>query len=132
MKTYQLLWHMIRYRPLLYSISVFNGTLFFLSRVVFGFVIQTFFNVLPTDKHLGFSIWSLIAFLVATAIVRAMIMFGGERANILYFFTVRALLRRNLLERILDRPGAQGLPESPGDIVSRFRDDIQLISDTLS
>ena len=35
-----------------------------------------------------------------------------------------ALLRHNLFERILERPGATAVPDSPGEAVSRFRDDV--------
>ena len=41
--------------------------------------------------------------------------------------TAAALLRRNLFARILHRPGARALPASPGEAISRFRDDVQAI-----
>ena len=41
-------------------------------------------------------------------------------------------MRTNLLEQILNRPAAQAVPHSPGEAVSRFRDDIQVISTFLS
>ena len=37
--------------------------------------------------------------------------------------TVQALMRHNLLARVLTHPGAQALPASPGEAISRFRDD---------
>ena len=33
----------------------------------------------------------------------------------------------NVLERILERPGARALPASPGEAVSRFRNDVDEI-----
>jgi ATP-binding cassette subfamily B protein len=47
-------------------------------------------------------------------------------------FTMSALLRRNLLERILERPGARALSESPGEALSRFRDDAEQAEDAIS
>src|SRR5262249_44041885 len=35
-----------------------------------------------------------------------------------------ALLRHNVLQRILERPGARPLPASPGEAISRFRNDV--------
>jgi ATP-binding cassette, subfamily B, bacterial len=35
-----------------------------------------------------------------------------------------ALLRHNLLARVLERPGARALPASPGEAVARFRNDV--------
>jgi len=39
-----------------------------------------------------------------------------------------ALLRRNLFEYILKRPGARAVPGSPGEAISRFREDVNEIS----
>ena len=39
-------------------------------------------------------------------------------------FRVSTLLRRNILQRIFELPGAQSMKESPGDAISRFRDDV--------
>ncbi len=58
LKTYQFLWHIIRYRPWLFLAAGLNTALFFLVRVIFGFVIQGFFNILPTSRHLSFALWA--------------------------------------------------------------------------
>lgn len=42
------------------------------------------------------------------------------------------LLWRNLLERILERPGARAVPGSPGEAISRFRDDGEQAEDAIS
>ncbi len=34
------------------------------------------------------------------------------------------LLRKNLLGRILQQPGARALPDSPGEAISRFQGDV--------
>jgi ATP-binding cassette, subfamily B, bacterial len=43
---------------------------------------------------------------------------------------VGGLLRKNLFARILKRPGARPLLQSPGEAVSRFRDDVNEIADS--
>jgi ABC-type multidrug transport system fused ATPase/permease subunit len=43
---------------------------------------------------------------------------------------VGGLLRKNLFSCILDVPGAVPLPRSPGEAVSRFRDDVNEITDS--
>ena len=42
-----------------------------------------------------------------------------------------ALLRKNVLAHILDRPGNDALPGSAGEAVSRFRDDVDIVSNYL-
>jgi len=41
-------------------------------------------------------------------------------------FAAKAVMRANLLRRILTRPGAQALPDTTGEAVGRFRDDADL------
>lgn len=134
MKTYQLMWRMIRYRPWLYLINCLMWTLIHLSPLVPGLIAQQFFNTLSTAKtnHLSFGIWLLIAFVIVTALARIMLIIGGALLDIVHRFTMSALLRRNLLERILERPGARAVPDSPGEAISRFRDDAELVEDAIS
>ena len=132
MKTWQYLWRMILYRPWLYTA---NGVLWFLiyvSALIPGLVLQAFFNALPGETHLGPNLWLLIALLVATTLGRVVVYFSGALTDILHRFTMSALLRRNLLERILERPGARAVPDSPGEAISRFRDDAEQAEDAIS
>ena len=100
----------------------------FLARLVFGFAMQGFFNLLPTSKHISYDLWLFLALFVATALARFMIAFGAGIVRPLFFFVTEALVRRNLLERILELPGSQALADSPGEVINRFRDDVQNVS----
>lgn len=132
MKTYQFLWRLIRYRPWLYIADGICSILFFLLRIPFGYAIQAFFNILPKSRHLDPEIWTLIALMLGVAVVRFFVIRGQGWARPLYFFSIRALLRRNLLAHILSRPGAQALPGSVGEALNRFRDDITNIEQMLA
>src|SRR5258708_13249927 len=61
-----------------------------------------------------------------------MVLYGGALADVLHRFTMSALLRRNMFERIFERPGARAVPYSPGEAISRFRDDAELAEDAIS
>lgn len=128
MKTYQFLWQIIRYRPWLFLAAGLSTALFFLARVIFGFVIQGFFNILPTSRHLSFALWALIALLLITAIARFLLTLGGGIIRPLHFFIVNAILHCNLLAAILAQPGAQAIPDSPGEVINRFRDDAENVA----
>jgi ATP-binding cassette subfamily B protein len=52
--------------------------------------------------------------------------------NVTQRFTVGALLSQNMFAHILSRPGAAALPGSPGDVISRFRDDVDEVSTFVS
>ncbi|HEU5228148.1 MAG TPA: ABC transporter ATP-binding protein, partial [Ktedonobacteraceae bacterium] len=131
MKTYQFLWRLICYRPWLYIVDAICTVLFFLSRIPFGYVIQAFFNTLPKSRQLGPDVWTLIALMIAVAVARFFVIRGQGWARQLYLFSIRALLRRNLLAHILARPGARALPGSVGEALNRFRDDITNIEQVL-
>ena len=128
MKTYQFLWQIIRYRPWLFLAAGLNTALFFLARVIFGFVIQGFFNILPTSRHLSFALWALIALLLTTAIARFFLSLHGGIVRPLHFFIVNAILHRNLLAAILAQPGARAIADSPGEVINRFRDDAENVA----
>jgi ATP-binding cassette subfamily B protein len=61
---------------------------------------------------------------VSLALANAAIIFTDIIFHFRYWFRTGALLRKNLLTRILERPGAQAVPGSPGEAISRFRDDV--------
>ncbi|MBA3470592.1 MAG: ABC transporter ATP-binding protein [Herpetosiphonaceae bacterium] len=132
MKTYQFLWQLIRYRPWLYLLNATLWTLIHLSPLVPGLIIREFFDTLSGDATHSWSIGALIALLITTALMRVLLIFGGGSVDPLHRFTMSALLRRNLLERVLQRPGARALPDSVGEALSRFRDDAEQAEDAIS
>lgn len=132
MKTYRYLWRMMRYRPWLYLI---NGTLWaiiHLTPIIPGLITQQIFNRLPQIGHLNRELWLLIVMFVATALARSVIIFFGGCVDALHRFSMVNMLRRNLLGRILERPGARAVPSSSGEAISRFRDDAAQAEDAIS
>jgi ATP-binding cassette subfamily B protein len=97
-----------------------------------GLVAREILDTLTGSAQLGLSVWALIGLLVAVALGRAVLILGGALADIPHRFSMSALLRRNLLERILELPGARALPESTGEALSRFRDDAEQAEDAIS
>ena len=97
-----------------------------------GLVAREILDTLTGDAQLGLSVWALIGLLMAIALGRAVLVLGGALADIPHRFSMSALLRRNLLERILELPGARALPESTGEALSRFRDDAEQAEDAIS
>ena len=104
-------WHylfrMIRYRPWLYLL---NGTLWVLIHVaplLPGLLTLAFFNALTGAGEIAGGVQAIVILLVVIGVVRVLLMLGGALADILHRFIMASLLRRNLLTRILARPGAQ-------------------------
>ncbi len=132
MKTYQHMWRLIRYRPVLYAV---NGTIWLvihLAPLIPGLIAQQFFNTLPQSKGLNHTLWTLIVLLIATALARSVLIFMGGWVDNTHRFSMSGILRRNLLKRILERPGARAVPGSPGEAINRFRDDGDQAEDAIS
>lgn len=132
MKAYQHMWRLIRYRPVLYAANGAFWTLIHLTPIIPGLLAQQFFNALPQAKGLNNVLWTLLALLIATALGRSVLILIGGWIDNLHRFSMSGLLRRNLLERILERPGAKAVPGSPGEAISRFRDDGEQAEDAIS
>lgn len=57
-----------------------------------------------------------------------MAIFADVAVYFSFRYTIAALLRVNLFEHIMNRPGARALPSSPGEAISRFREDVDEIA----
>ncbi len=123
MKTWQSLWRIMRYRSWLYVLEGLLLTLFTFSRVAFGVIVQDFFNLLPTQPHLSFTLWALMVILALVAILRVGVILGETLTETYSDFMHKTLLQRNILDYILQRPGAQSLACSPGEALNILRDD---------
>jgi ABC-type multidrug transport system fused ATPase/permease subunit len=95
-----------------------------------GLATQAFFNAVA-GEHAGLNAWSAIAVLVALQIGEALAgpLLGNPWSPLQQKSHV--LLRRNLFAGILHGYSSHGLPVSPGETVSRFRDDPVIIGDAL-
>ncbi|MFL5733122.1 MAG: ABC transporter ATP-binding protein [Chloroflexia bacterium] len=126
-------WRLITFRPLLYLTSgLLASIMSYVFPLVPGLIVREVFNKLSGEATADLGIWSLIALLVGVAIVRAVALLGGAAAESTLNLTHAALLRQNVFQRILRRPGAKALPASAGEAVSRFRDDVVVIAHFLS
>jgi ATP-binding cassette subfamily B protein len=129
LKTYQYIWQLIRFRPWHYLALAILEVLFFgVFPQIVAWITYTFFNVLTGQSQAGLSVWALIALLVVTAAARVAAISADVAIYFWFQHTLAALLRKNLFEHILRRPGARAVPGSPGEAISRFRDDVNEIS----
>jgi ATP-binding cassette subfamily B protein len=129
LKTWQYIIQLIRFRPWLYLALGILETLFFgVFPQIVAWITYTFFNILSGETQVGIGVPGLIALLVAVAIGRAAAIFGDVAVYFTFRYNVAALLRKNLFEHILRQPGARAVPASPGEAISRFRDDVDEVA----
>ena len=132
MKTYKLIWRLIRYRPWLYLCNGIMWTLVHVTPVIPGLISREFFDTLSGHARLGLNIWGLVALTIGFALARVMVIVGGANLDILHRFNMSALLRRNMLANIMNQPAAEELAFSQGEILNRFQADARQAEDSIS
>lgn len=117
---------LIRFRPWYWLVDLVAVALIrFCWQVAPALIIKAFFDYLTGAAPLTFGIWAVVAFLAATWLGRVLASYGFYYADVPIFADMGTLLRKNLLTHILKRPGASQLPDSAGEAISRFKNDVQ-------
>jgi ATP-binding cassette, subfamily B, bacterial len=114
-----------RYRIGLFSLSVLQLTAWTSSTLLTGWLLQQVFDALSGAAPARFGVYEIIAVLAGAETARLSLMWAGMvRARC--WQHMRGLLRLNLLRAQMRSGGsAAGISAtSPGDAVSRFRDDV--------
>jgi ATP-binding cassette subfamily B protein len=122
LKTWRFFCGLISFRPLYYILNCCSITLLLLSVMLPGLVAQNFFDNLSTSH--ASNIWWIIALLLMGALGRIAFLLGCQLTNGPFVFNNAALLQKNILAHILKLPGANALPASSGEAISRLRDDV--------
>lgn len=122
---WRVIFSMIQFRPRYWLVDFLSVLIMRMGWQVFpGLISKAFFDLITGEAQLTFGIWTIVAFLTGSFLGRVLGHWGFVYADIPLFSEVALLLRRNLLKHILRRPGASPLPDSPGEAVSRFRNDV--------
>ncbi len=120
---------LVRAAAVRYTVNVLVWTAMWVMPVVPALITLRFFDGLG---EAGFNAATLIALLAGYAAARLAVMAFGLWNDVHFMFRVGSLLRRNMLERVLDLPGAQAVDEAPGAMISRFREDVEHTEQAMS
>ncbi len=128
MNVWQAVWRLVRFAPWLFVANALIWIVEDFFYLVPGLVLRQIFDTLTDHAQLNIGFWALLALLPARSGLQTLLVVGGTATGATFHGTVGALLRKNLLARILRRPGSQALPGSPGEAVSRFGGDVAEIT----
>jgi len=127
--TWWYIWQLTKFKPWIYgTFGLMEILIFGVFPQLTGFTIQAIFDKLTGAIQTNLSLVALSSLLIAIAVGRGAAFFTDVVLYFTFQYTVTALLRRNIFNTILQRPGARAVPESPGEAVSRFRDDAEEIA----
>ncbi len=129
--TIKYVWKMIKYRPWLYLINCILWVFIHAAPLIPGLLTKRFFDLLGHYGKINNEILGVMALIIIVVLARVInIQFGG-RVDVVHRFNMSALLRRNLLECILNKPSGES-QGSLGEAINCFRDDIDEIENTIS
>lgn len=129
MQTLRNIGKLLRYRPGLFLLTSLCWAFFHSMPIFIGLLVREIFNAMSGDASVNLDIWSLLALLVAVSLARVLIMVGGVWTWATMYYTVGSLVRRNIFDWIMNGPGTRKLPGSPGEAVTRFRDDVDELTE---
>jgi ATP-binding cassette subfamily B protein len=125
------MWRLIKAQPWRYAANAVLWTVIWAMPVIPGLITRDFFDAISGDAP-GVNVATLVSLVVAYGFARVSVMVVGMWNDVHFSFRNGARVRRNMLQRIYELPGSQALDESPGEAISRFREDVEEIEETVS
>ena len=120
----RIVWALIRNQPVRYTMSLLIWITIWTMPILAGLIAAAFFDTL-TGEGAGAPVWILVVAMWGYVAWRILMVFGGMRLHSEFLFRMAAGLRGVMLSWIFSLPGAQPVAETPGQVVSRFRDDVE-------
>ena len=133
MATLPFVWALIKMYPWPYLGYTLAWSAFSLLLLLPGLIEQRIFDRLTGDAPVNLwgagSVWTLLALMAGVEVMRVLARYWTLLSDMAFQEPLRALLQRNLMESVMNQPGAQALPVAPGEAVSRFGDDVGEVKD---
>lgn len=127
-RTPKLMARLIRRYPWRWLADAILWTTIWTMPVLVGLITREFFDTLEGD--VGFTVGTLVAMMVAYGLGRIVMVVVGMHNDVHFMFRVGSLLRHNMFSRLQSLPGAQAVDESQGEVITRFREDVEHVEET--
>ena len=86
---------------------------------------KAFFDTLTGEAPAGLTPWTLVALFVILEVGDRGVLFVAALVGARWNYAVRSLLRKNLLEAVLDVQNPRPIAGASGEVTNRFRDDVE-------
>lgn len=123
---------LMRAHPLRYAANVVAWTAIWVIPIIPALITRAFFDRITGAEPAGPTVATLVAMILGYGVGRIGVMWLGMWNDVHFMFRTGATLRRNMLGRVFELPGARALDESPGEAITRFREDVDETEETLS
>lgn len=113
-----------RARPRLLSVSLFLYALFYALPLIPGLLQREIFDTLSGYHVAGLNVWTLAALWMTAQITPVVVSYFGNWCFITFTTMTRQMLRANMLGWMMFARGPRPSPGTPGEALSRFREDV--------
>lgn len=121
----QTTWRLLKFRPFLFlSTIVFRG-IDDVAPFLAGVIMKNFFDALTGQAEAAFDAWTLVALFVAVEVGDRIALFGSAFCWPRWWYSIETLLRKNLMNAILEVRNPNSIASASGEVTNRFRDDVQ-------
>lgn len=128
MKNFKLILKIIKNKPIVFLNSYITYQLVDLFPLVTGLLMREIFN--SYDKGKGdTTVWWFIGLFISVLLARMISIFLYSKTVAKSRFVSSSLVRVNVLNNIMEKPGAEPLNKANGDTLNSFREDIGQIED---
>ena len=121
-------WRLMGATPLASLVVVIFNTLHNTLPLLFGLIMQAFFDLLSGQANAGWNVWTLVVLFLATRVAVQIGEMGAAGSSAYQYFLVETLVRRNVFRGILEAVGFHP-PLSSGEIVNRYEEDTAAVSE---
>ena len=121
--TWRATWLLIRFNPSLFTLDTLAYIFAGLFPIFLAYLTAEAFNILSGESTFQIDFLSMIAILLGVSIVGTAVEYGAHILDFYYSFSLTVLMRKNMMRRVLQLPGAAATLTSPGEMVSRFAGD---------
>ena len=105
MKTYNYFFQTIRFRLKYYLFDLVGITIHFAFNTVFGLILRAYFNYLTGEEGVQLSLWPVVILQILQTVLSAMALMWADIGLSHFRFQATALMIRNMMDRVLGRPG---------------------------
>lgn len=131
MRFFKVLGRLIKYKPHLYTGNVLSWMVVEAFPLLPVLIVKELLDSLTYRTELDGSFWLLVLALVGVYFGRIIFTYFGVIFGVLYSFYAQGLMRLNLLQGILNRPGCKALHVTPSEAQERFNGDVETIEEIL-
>jgi ATP-binding cassette subfamily B protein len=122
-------WRLITYRPWLFVANLLAWGAFHGIPVLTGLAVREIFDALEGASRWGWSPWAFVVALFVAEMSRLGAFRLGFGIFIDQWYILESLVRRNVMDHLINAAGARLLPDSSGAAVTTLRDDIHDVGD---